>query len=223
MRVCQINTLGRSNAITAQMGQTQKCYEERQSAKDVPAKQISFGGFNFSKGVEKLGTKLGKSARFQRMAERAEDFGPVVEAAIVMGITCLIRPLVVLAMPTTEGKDKETIAVKSIAGGLVGFVFTLSLFPLCLATKRVFENPSKYIRDRKLVEKLSQKVRPDNAKSPTYKDVMKGLYNKGPDILIAKFKSMATIGIMPFLIATLFPSTVKGKKPEDKQKGDKKC
>jgi len=172
-----------------------------------PTREVSFCGSAVS-SIPNYARKLVNNKTFNGIINKVLEKEAVVEAAIVLGLTCTLKPLATLVMPGANKDDKEVLAVKHILSGLVGYGFSKMIYaPISAAANKVKDNPSKYLKgDTEYIKKLAK-----NGELMERFDVM---WKKGPDVLMSIPKSILVTTLIAPTLAFLFPN--RGKKKKDK-------
>jgi hypothetical protein len=184
-----------------------------------PASNVSFGGSAVSQAPE-WANKLIKKPWFDKAVDKCGNMATIVEATLVLALVGIARPLVTLSMPAAEDKDKKMLAAKNVVSGIIGFALAFLFFkPLSAATKKILDNPAKYIKNSpELVEKLtkSKNVLDETRylENSKFRDDYRTIFNKGADVLVSPIKSAITIGSTPFILKLMFPEKDKNGKRE---------
>lgn len=192
-----------------------------------PASNVSFGGSVVSQAPQ-WANKLVRKPWFEKLVDKCGggNKATIVEAVFVLVLVGVARPLVTMIMPAAEDKDKKMLAAKNVVSGIIGFALAMLFFePLSNATKKILDNPAKYIKKSPdLVEKLIKTQNlTDEAKymeNSKFRDNYRTIFNKGADVLVSPIKSAVTIGSTPFILKLMFPDKDKSDKKERINLGD---
>ena len=96
-------------------------------------RDISFNGFWNSKAVKKG-------------LEFAAENGTLFAATTTLALST-VRPLVILATPKTDKKNKQVASAKSLTSTINGYLIALiASLPLSRAIKKIDKNPEKYLK-----------------------------------------------------------------------------
>jgi len=169
---------------------------------------LNFKG-NFFKVSEKTKKAFYTSKSFKQFAKMSSN--PVLlDATIVLGLTCLLRPLTIVSMPGAEKRDKQYAAAHSIASGLWGFSTALVVFsPINNAVKNVL----KKVNEKP--EYLKNSFLKHNQKN---KDSFNFVASYGPKLFLQPLVAAGTIAFIPLLMGLFFNNH---KKINDKNKTQK--
>ncbi len=184
-----------------------------------PASNVSFGGSVISEAPE-WANKLVKKPWFDKAVDKSGGMAAIVESVFTLMLVSIARPLATLAMPAAEDKDKEMLAAKNVVSGVIGFALALLFFaPLSKATKKILDNPGRYIKKSpELVEKLTKtKDVTDEAQymaNSKFRDHYRTVFSKGADVLVSPLKSAIIIGSTPLILKWMFPHKDKNGKKE---------
>jgi hypothetical protein len=166
---------------------------------------------NFSGGFFKISDqakrKFYTSDGFGKFAKLASN--PVLlDATVVVGLTCLLRPIVIANMPGAEKRDKQYAAAHSIASGLWGYVTAVIMFnPINNAVKNVCNRAKE---DPEYLKKSFIKNKPKN------RDAFNFVASYGPKLVLQPLVAAGTIALIPAMMNIFFN---KDKKTNTKSKG----
>ncbi|MBR2429990.1 hypothetical protein IKB17_00815 [bacterium] len=145
---------------------------------------ILFKGFYDSKALKKC-------------LEFAANNGTLFAATTSIALSG-IRPLVILATPDTDKKNKQIACAKSLTSTLNGFLITLACSrPLSNAIKKIDINPKKYLNEDTINNLKDNESLVTNSKS--YKMITQ-LFKLGLGFLIAVPKSILTAFCTPYML-----------------------
>lgn len=130
----------------------------------------------------------------------------MADAIFAMFITCGLRPLMILLLPSKE-EDKQKnqyAAAHSISSGILGWVFA-ALFagPVARGVKRQMADPKKYMK--KNMDYVTSKL--IEGKDKTIKSAYKEVAQQLPQLFIMPVRALATVALVPVLIAKVFGIT----------------
>lgn len=149
-----------------------------------PADKINFCGF--------LNTeKLLKSDGLKKVLDFANNQQLVFDATFALLLTCILRPLSIISLPSKKNKeDMKYASAHSIASGLIGFAISTAIFaPISSGIKKFT----------------------DTAQGKALKQAGKGL-GRVPDIITAVPKGILTVALIPPILKYVFGIEKKGKK-----------
>ena len=164
---------------------------------------VSFSGFLNAE-------KLSSSNMFKKFLIMAADSQAVFNAFFAIGLTCILRPASIMALPTDKKNkdDKKYAAAHSIASGVIGYLISLAIFkPISDAVLKVKENPAKYIT--KLGTKFNKNNKPIMDAASTYLNML-------PEAIFAPPRAVVTIALIPIILKHVF-GWEKKKKEEPKK------
>lgn len=167
----------------------------RQNNSDIimnkPADKINFCGFFNSE-------KFLKSDGLKKVLDFADNNQLVFGAAYALLLTCILRPLSLMAFPSKKNKDDMKFAsAHSIASGLIGFGISTVIFtPISDGIKKfkdnikefdiIKNNPSHYLTEDKHLK------------------VARTYLDRIPDIVLAVPKGILTIALIPPILKYVF-------------------
>lgn len=139
--------------------------------------------------------------------EMANDKPSLFSAVYTIGITCLLRPAAIMALPAEKknADDKKYAAAQSISSGVIGYVIALALFnPVSNAFKKIAKEDGEYLKRESLEYLKDEKASKAAGK---YISML-------PDTLIAPARAMVTVALIPPILKYVFG--MEKKKPEAK-------
>ncbi len=147
-------------------------------------RDISFNGFWNSKVVKKG-------------LEFAAENGTLFAATTTLALSTA-RPLVILATPKTDKKNKQVASAKSLTSTLTGYLIALmTSLPLSKAIKRIDKTPEKYLKPETITT-LKEKGE-ELTKSKAY-SMATQLFKLGLGFIIAAPKAILTAFGTPYLL-----------------------
>lgn len=166
-------------------------------------KDINFSGSPF-KMSDAAKRKLYTGKGFEKFAKLTSN--PVLlDAAVVLGLTCLLRPIVIANMPGADKRDKQYAAAHSIASGLWGYITAVIMFnPINTAVKNVCNKTKK---DPNYLKNSFIKNKPKN------RDAFNFVASYGPKLILQPLVAAGTIALIPPMMNLFFN---KGKKAAEK-------
>lgn len=140
-----------------------------------------------------------KNKFFKDFLKFADDFQILFGATFALILTCMLRPLTIMALPGDKknNDDKKYASAHSMSSGLLGFGLALLISaPISTAIKKVLEKPEegKYIKHNGI------NYLKDTANARTVSTYL----NQVPDILLAVPKAMITIALVPIILKNVF-------------------
>ena len=164
-------------------------------------RDISFNGFWNNKAIKKG-------------LEFAAENGTLFAATTTLALSTA-RPLVILATPKTDKKNKQVASAKALTSTLTGSVIALmASLPLSKAIKRIDKNPEKYLNPE-TISTLKEKGE-ELTKSKAY-SMATQLFKLGLGFVIAAPKAILTALGTPYLLK-LFNTQENIKEAENIQK-----
>ena len=147
-------------------------------------RDISFNGFCNNKAIKKG-------------LEFAAENGTLFAATTTLALSTA-RPLVILATPKTDKKNKQVASAKSLTSTLTGYLIALmASLPLSKAIKRIDKNPEKYLNPE-TISTLKEKGE-ELTKSKAY-SMATQLFKLGLGFVIAAPKAILTALGTPYLL-----------------------
>ncbi|MDD3419166.1 MAG: hypothetical protein PHE78_01045 [Candidatus Gastranaerophilales bacterium] len=171
---------------------------------DHSHKDINFSGSPF-KMSDAAKRKLYTSRGFGKFAKLTAN--PVLlDAAVVLGLTCLLRPIVIANMPGAEKRDKQYAAAHSIASGLWGYITAVIMFnPINTAVKNVCNKAKK---DPNYLKNSFIKNKPKNT------DAFNFVASYGPKLVLQPLVAAGTIALIPAMMNIFFNKDQKAAEKE---------
>ena len=149
---------------------------------------------------------------FKKGLKFAAENGALFAASASL-VFSTIRPIVILATPNTDNKNKQYASTKSIASTLVGYLLMFAASkPVARAVKNIDENPELYLKTSTV--KNLKAAEKSLLSSKKYAFATQ-LFKLGLGFLIAAQKSILTCALIPPIMSKLFPD--KHVKPEEIQ------
>lgn len=153
------------------------------------SRDISFNGFWNNRLVKKG-------------LEFAAENGTLFAATTTLALSTA-RPLVILATPNTDKKNKQIASAKSITSTINGYLIALlASMPLSRAIKRIDKNPEKYLK-QETINNLKEKGE-ELTKSKAY-SMATQLFKLGLGFIIAAPKAILTAIGTPYLLKLFNP------------------
>lgn len=146
---------------------------------------------------------------FKKFLKMAADKQAVFSAVFAIGLTCVMRPAAIMAIPGDKKHkdDKKYAAAHSIASGVIGYLISLAIFaPISDAMKKIEKEPEKYIDTNKKLKYL------ESGKSLR---IAKTFIGMAPEIILAAPRAVVTIAIIPPILKYVFGW--EKKKPNSKE------
>lgn len=142
--------------------------------------------------------------------EFAANEGTLFAATTTLVLSSTVRPLVILAAPNTNKKDKQVACAKSLTSTLNGYLITFLLSkPLSRSISKIDEKPSKFL-NKKTISNLQEYSKP-LTESKSYQMATQ-LFKLGLGAFIAAPKAILTAFLTPDVLKLI----------EDKDKNSKK-
>lgn len=208
-----INSLSKDSHITHQMRfssqGSEKSEYKREYKRTAPAKnvnnsdiimkkptEISFGGFFRGKNAVEP-ARIYTSNLVKKFLYNADENQVLFSAGFALILTCLFRPAAIMVIPEKEKNkdDKKYAAAHSIASGVIGYAISAIITkPIANAIGKIIQEPTKYFK--KGAKYLMEDKKAMDAAS-TY-------LNRMPDLIMAPFKAIITIALIPPILKHVF-------------------
>lgn len=205
-----INSLSKDSHITQNCRLPKSTYHSKRSAYNSmcksapesnpninlskPAERISFSGLSCAnKPVSKIYT----NKAVKNFIAMAADSQAVFSAVFALGLTCLLRPAAIMALPGNKKNkdDKKYASAHSIASGIIGYAISIALFkPIANGMKKIAENPAEFIKKKNSVFLKDTKAM--NA-ATTYVNIL-------PEALLAAPRAVVTVALIPPILKYVF-------------------
>lgn len=204
-----INSLSKDSHITQYCRLPKSMYHSEQGAyknmsnsapvykssiiKREPA-EISFSGLTSAqKPVSKIYTN--KSVKnFLKMAAESQA---VFSAVFALGLTCLLRPAAIMALPGDKKNkdDKKYASAHSIASGGIAYLMSLALFaPIATSIGKIADKPADFIKNKNSA--LIKDAKAMNA-ATAYVNIL-------PEAILAAPRAMVTVALIPPILKYVF-------------------
>ena len=181
----------------------------KQSEKNNNISDINFSGspFKLSEAAKK---KLYTSKGFHKFAKLTEN--PVLlDATVVLGLACFLRPLTILKLPGAEKRDKQYAAAHSIVSGTWGYITALALFnPISNAVNNVAkkaEDKPEYLKNTYIKNKKNR-------------EAFKFVAGYGPKLILQPMVAAVTIALLPLAMGLFFNKEKRAAKKQALQAND---
>jgi len=163
-------------------------------AKNNSAADISFKGSPF-KMSESAKKKFYTSKGLQKFVKLTAN-PALLDATVVLGLACFLRPLTILNIPGTDKRDAQYASAHGIVSGVWGYVAAL------IATNPI----------NKAVKNVCQKVKDDPAylkntfikNSPKNREAFNFVASYGPKLILQPIVAAVTIALIPAAMGLLF-------------------
>lgn len=176
----------------------------KNSEKKNNTSDINFSGspFKMSEGTKK---KLYTGKFFNTFAKMTSN--PVLlDATVVLGLACFLRPLTILNVPGAEKRDKQYASGHSIVSGFWGYATALAVFnPLNKAVENVIE------KTRNSPDYLKKSFIKKDKKS---QENFKFIASYGPKLILQPLVAAVTIALIPTAMKLLFNKDNKQKQQQ---------
>jgi|GEM_PF-3968145 len=154
------------------------------------------GGFIRSVKNNGLATAIAQNNHFKKMIEFVDKKEATFSAFVNLGLLTALKPMLTLAMPAAEGRDKVSVASKEIVGGLVAFgLANVLTWPIEVGIIKISDNPAKYITNNQTLLKKFQ--------NSDFKKTFTTIYKNSPEMVNACLKGALTVALMPPVIALI--------------------
>lgn len=176
-------------------------YRIREKSNLVPANssisvnkpaEPSFSGFSNAKNQW-----IFKSERVKNFLLMATNNQAVFGNFFALGLTCLLRPAAIMALPTDKKNvdDKKYAAAHSIASGVIAFGLSFIIsHPISVALKKIISNPDGFIQN-----KASGFL-----KDPKKFNAARTVINMLPEAIIAPPRAILTVALIPLILKHVF-------------------
>ncbi len=146
--------------------------------------------------------KLVESKKFNNIIEYVFKNEAMFAALMSLGLGATVKPILTIAMPGADKKDKVAIASKHIVGALTGYALSwLVLKPIGVGVTKVIKNPAKYLKhNQEFLDKLLDKSAKETSKgATTYSDSFEAFWKNCADSAISPVKAALTVVFSPFV------------------------
>lgn len=193
-RIGLINDLSKSVKISAQEN---SIVNKSEISMRKPA-EVNFCGFSGSKPNSKFVNWLCTSNIAKSILEFAEKKQLIFDASFALILTCLLRPVSLMVLPSKKNQDDQKYAAAhSIASGVIGFAISNIIFtPVSNAIKKIKDAPGDFITDTKLI-RVEKGKKCLNQIPKTYLDRL-------PDVVGSIPKGILTIALIPPILKYVF-------------------
>lgn len=135
--------------------------------------------------------------------EFASDNGALFAAGTSLVLSTFARPLVILATPNTDERNKKYACAKSISSSLIGYALMLGVSkPVSNAMKKIDANPSEYLKQGTIENLKGASKTLQGSKKYVFATQLLKL---GLGFLIAAPKSVLTANFIPPIMNKMFP------------------
>lgn len=173
--------------------------------------ELAKGAAELVKTTENAG-KIYTSKVIKNLLSKAANNQMMFSALFALGLTCFLRPATIMATPGQKKNldDKKFASAHSIASGVIGYVMSIAVSkPISDGIKRISEAPKEYFKktdkDGKLVAYyLSESLESKKFKRSKMFDKARTIINMGHETVIAPFKAIITIALIPPILKYVF-------------------
>ncbi|MBR1977497.1 hypothetical protein IKA15_04380 [bacterium] len=160
--------------------------------------------------------KLVESKKFNNVIEYVFKNEAMFAAVMSLGLGATIKPILTIAMPGAEQKDKVSIAAKHIVSAVVGYALSwLVLKPIGVGVTKITKNPAKYLKhNQEFLDKLVSKTSKEGSKGATsYSDAFDAFWKNCADSVISPAKAALCVIFTPMVTNIL--NSGKNKKAQE--------
>lgn len=156
-----------------------------------PSGRVSFKG-----SISSASNGLAKSKIFGKVLDITANNSLIAEALFALGLTAVLRPITILALPTKNENDKKKNKYQvghSIATGIMGLATTIAIAePVKRGVSKLMANSGNLVN-----EKTANFIKSN-------KDVFKETANRLHQPIFLPLRAAATIAIVPIILKKIF-------------------